>query len=115
MIQELLRTFVRLNAEFANQLDAKDYPSAIKTASSAAQIQGKLRWVLASNASAVESDPLRKFVDQGFLVQTFIAELGLAMDGPDGTPEWNDGYIAEPHLNRVIDFLDPDWAEPVNA
>lgn len=64
----------------------------------------------------MKSETLIRFVGQQFLVQHYIVECGLAEDGPDGTPEWDQyGYIAEPHLNAISNFLDPDWPEPVNA
>lgn len=83
----------------------------------AAQIERELRWLLASKASTVGTPLLRQFTEKAFDLQWVIAELGLAEDGPDGTFEWHDqyGFIADPHLNTIIDFTDPDCPNAVNA
>jgi hypothetical protein len=91
----------------ANKVDA-----LARTIFEANQVQRKLRTLLAFHGHvAGDEEVIDAFRRETFPVQAMITQLRL-----EPQDDWDPDlpYMFDPHLNRLIDFEDPDWPEPIN-
>jgi hypothetical protein len=60
---------------------------------------------------AGDDELITAFLGRAFSLQTIITELRAKP-----FDEWDPDlpYMFDPHLNRLIDFEDPDWPQPIN-
>jgi len=114
--QQLVDQLVELDKKFVARLDQDDTAGAMKLALEGAEITWKLRWLLGKQAALVGSKILKDFVHGEIQLIQIIDELGLSSGLGDDTWEWADqhGWIADEHLNEIIDLENPDWPDAVN-
>jgi hypothetical protein len=111
-IQRLIQQFSVLDLAAVDSLTANNFEALARTIFEAIQVQRKLRTLLAFHGHvAGDEEAIDSFRRETFPVQAMITELRL-----EPQDEWDPDlpYMFDPHLNRLIDFEDPDWPEPIN-
>ncbi len=115
-LQELVARFEWLDKLFHDQMARDNISSALDTVKQAAKVGQKLQWLMGIQGALVATDRVRDFAAGRIPLQRVIAELDLNVTiwEPDSDGGDRHGWIADSHLNEVLDVIDPDWTERVN-
>lgn len=109
-IQRLIMRFMQLDGDAVEYVQSKDWQALAKLVPEAVQINYKLRSLLAFHGHvASEEEAIDLFRRQAFSIQAVIKQLQAEDDH-----EWDPPYMFDAHLDRLIDFEDPDWPAPIN-
>ena len=93
-------------------LRASKFEALARTIFEAVRLQRQLQALLAFHGLvAGDEEAIDLFRRQAFSLQAMISEL-RAEPGDEWDPDLP--YMFDSHLNRLIDFEDPGWPEPIN-
>jgi hypothetical protein len=111
-IQSFIERFIELDGMAVEQLRANKVEGLARAIFEGARIERKLLTLLAFHGHVTgDEEAIASFRRQAFSLQAMISELRA-----EPQDEWDPDlpYMFDPHLNRLIDFEDPDWPEPIN-
>lgn len=111
-IRKLIKRFTELEAMALEYLRASKFEALARTIFEAVRLQRQLQALLGFHGQvAGDEEAIDLFRRQAFSLQAMISEL-RAEPGDEWDPDLP--HMFDSHLNRLIDFEDPDWPEPIN-
>ena len=115
-IKELFARLEWLDKLFWDQVAKDQLSSALHTLKEASKASGRLKWVIGIQGALVARDRLRDFADGKTELQRVIAGLGLDANPHESDFEWGEkhGWLADSHLNEVLDVEYPEWPNRIN-
>jgi len=111
-IRGLIERFTELDAMAVEHLRANNFEALARAIFEGARIERKLQTMLAFHGHVTgNEEAIASFRRRAFSLQAMISELRAEPED-----EWDPDlpYMFDPHLNRLVDFEDPDWPEPIN-
>lgn len=111
-IRNLIKRFIELDCMAVEHVRANNVEALARTIFEGARIQRNLRTMLAFHGQVTgDEEAIECFRRHAFSLQAIISELRAE---PEGECDPDLPYMFDPHLNRLIDFEDPDWPDPIN-
>jgi hypothetical protein len=111
-IQSLIERFTKLDEMAVEHLEANDVEALARAIFEGARTERSLQTMLAFHGYVTgNEEAIAAFRRRTFSLQAMISELGA-----EPQDKWDPDlpYMFDPHLNRIIDFEDPNWPDAIN-